>query len=100
VLLELADDPTHALLQWFGMGLAHCAASDLVLSVSDNTENKKLGLKVAGAGWGACAAMMLYNAEEGHQKKDISYAVAAGQAAMSALCLWRGFCDEEETKVE
>jgi len=100
VLLELADDPTHALLQWFGMGLAHAASSGYALSVSDDTKNKKLGLKAAGAFWGTCAALMLHNAEEGHQKKGISYAVTAGQVAMSALCLWRGFCDEEETKVE
>jgi len=87
-------------MQWMGMAEATSAASEFVLSVSDNTENKKLGLKTAGAFWAASAAMMLYNAEEGHQKKNISYAVTAGKAAMSALCLWRGFCDEEETKVE
>lgn len=48
-------------------------------------------LKVHGAIWAFTAAHTLYNAQEGFQKKDVSYASAAGQAALSALCFWKGF---------
>lgn len=34
-------------------------------------------------------------ANEGIQKRELSLASAAGQAVVGALCLWRGFKDDE-----
>lgn len=58
-------------------------------------KTKKNLLKLHGALWGATAAHTLWNVQEGYQKKDISYAGAAGQAALAALCLWKGFEGED-----
>lgn len=33
--------------------------------------------------------------QEGLQTKELAWASAAGMAAMSALCLWRGFKEDE-----
>lgn len=33
--------------------------------------------------------------QEGYQKKELAWGSAAGMAAMAALCLWRGFKEDE-----
>lgn len=35
--------------------------------------------------------------QKGYQKRELAYAAAAGQAAMAALCLWRGFKDDDDS---
>ena len=80
-------------LQWLGHSLLCNSASTLAVSMTEDTtmNTKKNMLKVHGAIWAFTAAHTLYNAQEGFQKKDVSYASAAGQAALSALCFWKGF---------
>ena len=80
-------------LQWLGHSLLCNSASTLAISMTEDTtlNTKKNMLKVHGAIWAFTAAHTLYNVQEGFQKRDISYASAAGQAALSALCFWKGF---------
>lgn len=33
--------------------------------------------------------------QEGYQRKELAWGSAAGMAAMAALCLWRGFKEDE-----
>ena len=33
--------------------------------------------------------------QEGHQKKELAWPSAAAMAGMAALCLWRGFREDE-----
>lgn len=82
--------------RWFGMSLCSNAATTLAVSASDSYDAKKNLLKVLGATWAVAAAQSIYNAEQGHQKKDVAYGIAAGKAVVSALCLWRGFKTETD----
>jgi len=84
-------------MQWTGHAIAGEAATVFAVAMSEDVtlKTKKNMLKVQGVMWGATAAHTLWNVQEGYQKKDLSYAAAAGQAALGALCLWKGFEDEE-----
>ena len=69
-----------------------------VVSMADEASKdaKKNVLKAAGISWAATFAHQLCNAQRGYQKQDITYAALAGHAAMAALCLWRGFAEDED----
>ncbi|KAI7838628.1 hypothetical protein COHA_007597 [Chlorella ohadii] len=84
--------------RWFGLALATCGGGiPITLSAGDYSDKKpvKDALKASGAGWTTALVTTLYNAHEGHQKKEPAYASAVGMAAMAALCLWRGFREDE-----
>ena len=78
------------------MGLTSTAACTMAVAISDEPAPKtaKNLLKTSGALWGIAAGQTLYNAENGWERKDIAYPTVAFNAAMAALCLWRGFADE------
>ena len=66
-----------------------------MLARSDaNRASLKNTLKFMGAAWVGAAAHMVYRAHEGTQNREASLGSAAGQAAVGALCLWRGFADD------
>ena len=85
-------------MQWVGHAVASEAASVLAVAMTKDVtlKTKKNLLKVQGVIWGSLAAYNLCNLQEGPLKKDKAYASAeaAGQAALAALCLWKGFEDE------
>jgi hypothetical protein len=83
-------------IQWFANGLLSFGAANLTVAMSDEfaPRTTKNMLKTHGYVWGIAAAQSLYNAENGWQKKDVAYTLAAGQAAMAALALWRGYSDD------
>lgn len=83
--------------QWFGHGLLSCAAANWTVAITDEPAPKTVKnlLKTNGIMWTISAGQTLYNAENGLQKKDVAYTCAAGQAAIAALSLWRGYADEE-----
>ena len=80
------------------MGLTSVAACDLTVAITDEPAPKTVKnlLKTNGVLWGLAAAQTLYNAENGWEKKDVAYVSVVGEAALAALCLWRGYCDDEE----
>lgn len=84
-------------MQWVGHSLTCEAASVLTVAMTEDVtlKTKKNLLKMQGAIWGATAAHTLWNVQEGYQKENLSYAAAAGQAAIAALCLWKGFEEED-----
>ncbi|PSC71838.1 sulfate adenylyltransferase isoform B [Micractinium conductrix] len=93
------DQPYNESTQrWFGMAVSCTGAQSIVLSASDaNQKALKSSLKTVGTVWAGVTGMTLYNAEKGYQKRELAYAAAAGQAAMAALCLWRGFKDDDDS---
>ena len=78
------------------MGLSSIALNNMVVSFSKDAlvEMKKNVLKANGACWAVAAAQSMVNVENGVAKRDIGYSVAAGQALLATLCLWRGFKEE------
>jgi hypothetical protein len=85
--------PTSApITQWLGLSMVQGGAATAAVAASDGSyAAKKNMLKTLGGVWAASAANMIYQAEQGHHKRDVAYGMAAGQALLSALCLWRGF---------
>lgn len=80
-----------------GNALIGTAAQQGAVSISDGSkEAKKNLLKAAGASWAFCAAHQLYNVQRGYQKDEATFAGVSGNAVMAALCLWRGFKDDDE----
>ena len=84
-------------MQWFGIALNSLGTTLVAISVSDDLpkETRKNVLKVQGAWWLAAGAHSLYNVDQGLQRKDIGYAVAASQALAAGLHLWRGFAEDD-----
>ncbi|PSC72787.1 hypothetical protein C2E20_3864 [Micractinium conductrix] len=83
--------------RWFGLAMATNAAKTMAISASDTDRTtKKNVLKAAGAGWLGAAALTAYHVQEKVQKKDVSIGLALGEAAMGALCMWRGFKDDDD----
>ncbi len=44
---------------------------------------------------GATPSDSCLHLQEGHQKKELAWPSAAAMAGMAALCLWRGFKEDE-----
>ncbi|KAL4856277.1 hypothetical protein ACK3TF_003395 [Chlorella vulgaris] len=80
-------------LRYHGIVGLMLGGTHLVLSAkAGHTELKKDALKVAGAGWLACAAHNAYNGyQSGTQPRDVATANAIGQAVLGGLCLYKGF---------
>jgi hypothetical protein len=79
-----------------GLGYAGVAAAHLSVAEADLSYSaKKNLLKASGAGWVAAAALNVYHASNSGAgsglKKDVLYGAAAVNAAIGALCLWRGY---------
>lgn len=74
----------------------HWSISDAAIAISDDASRdaKKKALTASGIGWACCASICLADIHNGVQKKGMGYATVAGQATISALCLWRGLKDE------
>ncbi|KAL4422245.1 hypothetical protein ABPG77_009720 [Micractinium sp. CCAP 211/92] len=102
--------------RWFGQALACKATSDMCISACDANnvwpgfpcvhcfafcgfhcfivaDTLKASLKLSGVQWFAASAALAHATATG-KLNSIGYGAAAGQAAMGALCLWRGFCDD------
>lgn len=86
-------------MQWFGLGLASYTVNAMAVAVTDDAsvKTKKNVLKASGACWALGAAQNLVNVENGISKKELGYGLAAGQAVLAALCLWRGFKEDDKT---
>ena len=81
-----------------GTSLGYLSLHQGAVSMADEASKdaKKNVLKAAGVSWAACFAHQLYNVQRGYQKQDFTYAALTGHAAMAALCLWRGFAEDED----
>ncbi|KAL4443447.1 hypothetical protein ABPG75_011184 [Micractinium tetrahymenae] len=80
--------------RWFGQALACKATTDMCISACDaNKATLKANLKLSGVQWFAASAALAHASATG-KLNNIGYGAAAGQAAMGALCLWRGFSDD------
>ncbi|PRW05886.1 hypothetical protein C2E21_9426 [Chlorella sorokiniana] len=81
----------------FGAALACDAAGALSVGFSEGSQDaKRNALRANGLGWLACGGLHLYNTGTGVQKKDVGYSSAALAGVMGALCLWRGFRNNED----
>lgn len=82
------------------MGLTSCAINSMAVAISDDASfrTKKNVLKASGACCAVAAAQTLVNIENGVTKRDLGYGTAAGQGLLAALCLWRGFKEDDKTE--
>lgn len=93
----VAYDDTTA--RQYGWALASMAAMPLAISAAEGGKDvKKNALKASGATWLAGSALLAYNGHENKSGQDekLMYAAAVGHAALGALCLWRGFAEEDK----
>ncbi|PSC68027.1 apurinic endonuclease-redox isoform X3 [Micractinium conductrix] len=81
--------------RWMGFCLGCNSGTNFLISASDSPKVKKDYLKYAGATWLGAAALTAYHVQEGIQKRDVGLAGVAAQAAVGALCLWRGYREDE-----
>ena len=64
-------------------------------AANKDSATKKEFLKVNGGIWGAAAALSAYNASKGHQKEKNTWTIAAAQAGMAGVMLWRGLAKDK-----
>ncbi|KAI7837660.1 hypothetical protein COHA_008522 [Chlorella ohadii] len=96
-----ANDEHIATARWFGAALACDAATTLSVGLSEASQDaKRNALRANGLCWLASGGMHLYNAGAGVQKKDVAYSSAALAGVLGALCLWRGFRNNDDDAKE